>query len=76
MITVKEIDKVLSQAAPRTLSEEWDNDGVMLCENQNKPLKKVLVMLEVTPDGITAAEKAAMISLLPIIRLSSAPLNG
>lgn len=57
MITVKEIDKVLSQAAPRTLSEEWDNDGVMLCENQNKPVKKVLVMLEVTPDGITAAEK-------------------
>ena len=57
MITVKEIDKALSQAAPRTLSEEWDNDGVMLCENQNKPVKKVLVMLEVTPDGITAAEK-------------------
>lgn len=57
MITVKEIDKVLSQAAPCALSEEWDNDGVMLCENPNKPVKKALVMLEVTPDGITAAEK-------------------
>ena len=56
MITVKEIDEILSQTAPRTLSEEWDNDGVMLCENQHKPDKKVLVMLEVTPDGITAAE--------------------
>ena len=56
MITVKEIDEILSQTAPRTLSEEWDNDGVMLCENQHKPVNKVLVMLEVTPDGITAAE--------------------
>ena len=56
MITVKEIDEILSQTAPRTLSEEWDNDGVMLCENPKKPVKKVLVMLEVTPDGITAAE--------------------
>lgn len=46
MITVKEIDKVLSQAAPRTLSEEWDNDGVMLCENQNKPLKRCLSCLK------------------------------
>ena len=59
MITVKEINEILSKAAPRTLSEEWDNDGVMLCENQNKPVKKVLVMLEVTPDGITAAEKGS-----------------
>ena len=57
MITVKEIDEILSQTAPRTLSEEWDNDGVMLCENPKKPVNKVLVMLEVTPEGITAAEK-------------------
>ena len=56
MMTVKEIDEILSQTATRTLSEEWDNDGVMLCENPKKPVKKVLVMLEVTPDGITAAE--------------------
>ena len=57
MITVKDIDAALSAAAPRTLSEEWDNDGVMLCRRMDKPVKKVLTMLEVTPEGIAAAEK-------------------
>ena len=57
MITVKDIDAALSATAPRTLSEEWDNDGVMLCRRMDKPVKKALVMLEVTPEGIAAAEK-------------------
>lgn len=55
MITVNDIDRVLSDAAPRTLSEDWDNDGVMLCKDGQSEVQKVLVMLEVTPDGAAAA---------------------
>ena len=56
MITVKDVDTVLTAAAPRTLSESWDNDGVMLCANDHAPVKKILIMLEVTHAG---AEYAA-----------------
>lgn len=55
MITVNDIDRVLSETAPRTLSEEWDNDGVMLCKNKSTAVQKVLVMLEVTPEGAAQA---------------------
>ena len=57
MITVKDIDRILSAVAPVSLSESWDNDGVMLCADVNTPVKKVLVMLEVTDAGaVYAAE--------------------
>ena len=55
MVTVKDIDRILSEVAPVVLSESWDNDGVMLCENKNAEIKKVLVMLEVSNEGIDYA---------------------
>ena len=55
MITVDRIDKALSEIAPPSLSESWDNDGVMLCKSLTQPVKKVLVMLEVSDRGIAAA---------------------
>lgn len=55
MASVKEIDALLSEIAPRELSESWDNDGVMLCGDKNAEVKKLLVMLEVTEDGVNYA---------------------
>lgn len=55
-VTVKELDAYLSCAAPRTLSESWDNDGILLCRDENKAVEKVLVMLDVTDEGIEKAE--------------------
>ncbi len=57
MATIKDIDGVLSGVAPFTLSESWDNDGIMLCRDKNKDVKRVLVMLEVTNDGIDYAKE-------------------
>lgn len=57
MATIKDIDIVLSEVAPVTLSESWDNDGVMLCRDKNKEVKRVLVMLEVTKSGIDYAKE-------------------
>ncbi len=57
MITIKDIDNAMSAVCPKTLSEEWDNDGIMLCGDKQAPVTKVLVMLEVTPDGVEHAVK-------------------
>lgn len=55
MPTIKEIDKCLSQVAPRELSESWDNDGVMLCKNDESDVKKVLISLDITDSVIDYA---------------------
>ena len=56
MVTVKDIDRVLSVVAPQTLSESWDNDGIMLCGNKEGAVKRVLVMLEVSESAVDYAK--------------------
>ena len=48
MTTVKNIYSYLDALYPRSLSCEWDNDGLMICENSAKPVKKALITLDVT----------------------------
>ena len=55
MPTVGEIDKVLSLAAPKELSESWDNDGVMFCSHANASVNKVLVALDATDAAVSFA---------------------
>ena len=45
MTAIGQIDKLLSIIAPKSLSESWDNDGVMLCGNLEKTVKKALFAL-------------------------------
>ena len=59
MISIKDIDKYLTSVAPKELSEEWDNDGVMICGNMQKEVKKVLVALDCTMDVIEYAKNNA-----------------
>lgn len=47
MTAIGQIDKLFSIIAPKSLSESWDNDGVMLCGNLEKTVKKALFALEV-----------------------------
>ena len=47
MPTVYEIDRFMSEWAPPSLSESWDNDGIMLCGNVSQTVKKVTVCLEI-----------------------------
>lgn len=56
MTAIRDIDTLLSSFAPKTLSESWDNDGIMLCRSAEKQIKKVLVMLEVRENGVRAAQ--------------------
>lgn len=48
MTTIKDIYTYLDALYPRSLSCEWDNDGLMVCENSAIHAKKVLLTLDVT----------------------------
>lgn len=57
MTTVRDIDNFFSRISPKELSENWDNDGVMLCSRPDKEVKKALCVLDVTADAIEYAAK-------------------
>ncbi len=40
--------RFLEERIPRSLSCEWDNDGLMCCHDKNAEVKRVLVALDVT----------------------------
>jgi len=54
-MTVSTLYKTLDEKIPRTLSCEWDNDGLMCCANGSKEVKKVLISLDVTGDIVDLA---------------------
>lgn len=56
-MTLSEIIKNLDELIPHTLSEEWDNDGVMLALNKKREIEKIVVTLDVTPECIEAAKE-------------------
>ena len=47
----------LDELIPKTLSEEWDNDGVMLALDKKRDIGKIVVTLDVTPESIEFAKK-------------------
>ena len=54
-MTLLELYQFLDRRYPRSLSCEWDNDGIMCCSDPDKSVKKVLLTLDVTGDAIDAA---------------------
>lgn len=48
MATVKQIYSNLDKLIPRSLSASWDNDGLLVCPNGEKEVKKVLLALDAT----------------------------
>lgn len=55
MPTKRELYESLDALFPTTLSEEWDNDGLMCCSHPDEEAKKILFTLDVTPDAIDFA---------------------
>ena len=47
-MTVAELYAYLNELIPTSLSCDWDNDGLMCCPDPEKPVKKVLVALDIT----------------------------
>ena len=54
-MTVKQLYDILDSRIPRSLSCEWDNDGLMCCPNGEKEVKKVLIALDVTAQVVEYA---------------------
>ena len=48
MSTVKEIYSELDALIPRELSAAWDNDGLMVCPDGNREVRRVLLALDAT----------------------------
>lgn len=47
-MTVRELFRILNEKIPRTLSCDWDNDGLMCCPDGAREVKRVLVALDAT----------------------------
>ncbi|MBR5365836.1 MAG: Nif3-like dinuclear metal center hexameric protein [Clostridia bacterium] len=47
-MTVREFHAHLSALYPKTLSEPWDNDGIMVSADPDVPVKRVIVALDAT----------------------------
>lgn len=58
MSTIYQINQKMNDVAPCELSEEWDNDGIMLCGNLNQNVTKALICLDVTKQAIQKAIEA------------------
>ncbi len=69
-MTVRELYRYLDAKIPRTLSYEWDNDGLMCCPDGEREVRRVLVALDVTGEVVDIAVKGeydAVISHHPFI---------
>ena len=54
-MTVKELYSRLAQRIPPSLSEVWDNDGIMCCPDASREVKSILFALDVTDDVVAHA---------------------
>ncbi|MBQ9151005.1 MAG: Nif3-like dinuclear metal center hexameric protein [Clostridia bacterium] len=54
-MTVHELYNALEAILPRSLSCDWDNDGISCCPDPNAPVKGILIALDPTEDALNAA---------------------
>ena len=54
-MTIGELYKKLDELYPRSLSCEWDNDGLMFCPDPDRPLTRVMLALDATRGAIDAS---------------------
>ena len=47
-MTVRELYAFFEEKIPRALSCDWDNDGLMVCPDDTKEVRRVLVALDIT----------------------------
>ena len=56
-IKIRELYSYLKEIMPSELSCDWDNDGLMVCSDDNINVGKILMTLDVTNDAIDYATK-------------------
>ena len=56
-MNVRELYRALEYRIPRSLSCEWDNDGLMCCPDSSREVRRVLIALDATADTVDHAIK-------------------
>lgn len=56
MAQIKDIIAYFDHVLPKTLSEPWDHDGVMVLPEENREIKRVLISLDATSAVIARAK--------------------
>ena len=56
-MTIRELYNALDEMFPRSLSCSWDNDGLMVCSDPDKEIKRVLLALDASNEAIEYAIK-------------------
>jgi len=72
--SVREIEEILFEWAPRSLAEEWDNVGLQ-CGNPDAPVKRIVICLDITPDSLSYALKTNSDLVISHHPLIFRPLN-
>lgn len=78
-MTVHKLYQYLDERIPRTLSLEWDNDGLMCCPDGTREVRRVLVSLDVTDKVVELAIEGnydVILSHHPLIFKGIKALNG
>ena len=71
-MTVNEIYEYLDTVIPKSLRCDWDNDGLMVCSDPGREVKKVLITLDCTDDAVSYADEIAKMMNIPV-RFTCAP---
>ena len=56
-MTVRELYSKLNAMYPKELALSWDNDGLMVCADQDREVRRVLVALDATLEAINYAKE-------------------
>ena len=56
-MTIRDLYRALDEMYPRSLSCSWDNDGLMVCADPDKEVKRVLLALDASSEAIACAVK-------------------
>lgn len=76
MTRICDIDRFISSFAKSEYSESWDNDGVMLCGDVNKDVKKAAFCLEINENIIDLAIKTGCDLIITHHPFIFRPLKG
>ncbi len=56
-IRIRELVSFFDERIPRSLSCEWDNDGVMVCVDKEVPVRRIMFTLDVTVGALEYADE-------------------
>ena len=69
-MTIREFYTALEQRLPRSLSWDWDNDGISCAPDLDAPVTGVLIALDPTEDAVEAAIEAGAAADIAVFDLT------